>query len=287
MVFIKSQFDEKIAKKILANKETALLYLKELSNNINITELSNFKKKDIKDIWSLVIKYWDYNKSKDVIRTLFRNTMKYQTGTSSSDAINKLMEEWKKLGLGNLDWPCSQGQFDQFVQHINSLSDNGLIKDEKVKIAAVKYRRLKEINTVRNDYLETLIFEKNLNIVPTLSHNKGIDFFIDGESYDQKVSRSVTKEFMKDFGSNWKESAIKNPAKVAEYLYKYQDEGRFGHDPRLYIVYLDENIPVIKLKEKIDQIDLSKPIELTFEYNHDKVGKKQYKTKCFIILLSN
>jgi len=287
MVFIKSQFDEKIAKKILANKETALLYLKELSNNINIPELSNFKKKDIKDIWSLVIKYWDYNKSKDVIRTLFRNTMKYQTGTSSSDAINKLMEEWKKLGLGNLDWPCSQGQFDQFVQHINSLSDNGLIKDEKVKIAAVKYRRLKEINTVRNDYLETLIFEKNLNIVPTLSHNKGIDFFIDGESYDQKVSRSVTKEFMKDFGSNWKESAIKNPAKVAEYLYKYQDEGRFGHDPRLYIVYLDENIPVIKLKEKIDQIDLSKPIELTFEYNHDKVGKKQYKTKCFIILLSN
>ena len=42
-------------------------------------------------------------------------------------------------------------------------------KDEKVKIAAVKYRRIKEINTVRNDFIETLIFEKNENILPTLN----------------------------------------------------------------------------------------------------------------------
>jgi hypothetical protein len=42
----------------------------------------------------------------------------------------------------------------------------------------VKFRRLKEINTLRNDFLETLIFDKNQNIIPTLQHNRGVDFFI-------------------------------------------------------------------------------------------------------------
>lgn len=163
----------------------------------------------------------------------------------------------------------------------------GLAKDEKVKIAAVKYRRLKEINTVRNDYLETLIFVKNENIVPTLDHRRGVDFFIDGVSYDQKVAKSPTNEFKKDFGDDWKNYAKQNPLKVAEYLYTYQDEGRFGADPRLYVVYLDEDIAVHDLKNKIDSIDISQPSEITFQYNHKSTGTKQYKTTCFVILLSN
>jgi glycine cleavage system protein P-like pyridoxal-binding family len=73
-------------------------------------------------------------------------------------------------------------------------------KDEEVKIAAVKYRRLKELNTARNDYLETLLFEKNINIIPTLKHNKGTDFYIDGISFDQKVAKSPTQEFIKKYG---------------------------------------------------------------------------------------
>jgi len=180
-----------------------------------------------------------------------------------------------------------KGDFDNFVQRINASLESGILKDEKVKMAAVKYRRLKEINTVRNDYLETLIFEKNQNIVPTLDHRRGVDFFINGYSFDQKVAKSPTNQFKKDFGEDWKNIAKENPLKVAEYLYKYQDEGRFGADPRLYVVYLDEDIPVHSLKSKIDFIDISNPSEVTFEYGHKDLGLKQYKTNCFVILLSN
>jgi hypothetical protein len=71
-----------------------------------------------------------------------------------------------------------------------------------VKVAAVKYRRLKELNTARNDYLETLLFEKNTDIVPTLRHNKGTDFYIDGIAFDQKVAKSPTQEFIKKHGDS-------------------------------------------------------------------------------------
>jgi hypothetical protein len=284
--YIISRLTEDLAKKILSNKNNAFDYLKNLNKLVPNNEIENLKSNiPTEQIWKMVVKYWNYEISKDIIRNLFKKTVKYIKGKDSVIAIEQLIQEWKNLNLGEVSWPCSQGDFDGFVQRINNLSDSGLIKDEKVKVAAVKYRRLKEINTVRNDYLETLIFEKNENIVPTLDHRRGVDFFINGVSYDQKVAKSPTKQFMKDFGDNWKDFAIKNPIKVAEYLYRYQDEGRFGADPRLYIVYLDEDIPVLDLKAKIDEIDISKPQEVTFIYKHKDVGEKQYKTNCFVILL--
>jgi hypothetical protein len=145
---------------------------------------------------------------------------------------------------------------------------------------------LKELNTARNDYLETLLLKKNENIIPTLKHNRGTDFYIDGISFDQKVAKSPTKEFMKKYGNNWKEAAKNNPVEVAEHLYRLQDEGRFGYEPRLFVVYIDEDIPVIELKSIIDKIDIMKPIEVSFTYNHEKTGNRTYKTYCFIVLLS-
>ncbi len=288
MEYIISMLTENLAKKILANKDTAIKYLNELDRRVSIPELSNLKTSiSTNDVWKLVVKYWNYDISKDIIRNLFRQTDKYKRGIGSVEAISILRKEWEELNLGKLEWPCSQGDFDGFVQRINTLQENGIVKDEKVKIAAVKYRRLKELNTARNDYLETLIFEKNENIVPTLSHRRGVDFFIEGLSFDQKVAKSPTREFMKAYGANWREEAKKNPLKVAEYLYTYQDEGRFGADPRLYIVYLDEDIPILELKNKIDEIDISHPSEIVFQYKHKTGGVKQYKTLCFVILLSS
>lgn len=287
MEYIISQLSVDLAKKILANKDTALIYLKKLSEIKSIEEIKTVKKSlSTNEVWKLVVKYWDYECSKNIIRQLFKQTEKYKRGQESANAIAELLNEWKKLNLGKVEWPCSQGDFDNFVQRINALKETSFEKDEKVKLAAVKYRRLKELNTVRNDYLETLIFNKNENIVPTLSHTKGVDFFINGISFDQKVAKSPTNQFKKDFGENWKEYAKQNPLKVAEYLYKYQDEGRFGADPRLYIVYLDEDIPVIDIKNKIENINIEKPSEVNFEYNHKTGEKKYYKTNCFVLLLS-
>ena len=161
----------------------------------------------------------------------------------------------------------------------------GLIKDKKVKNAAVRYRRIKEINTLRNDFIETLIFQKNRNILPTLRHSLGVDFFIDGEQYDQKVASSPTKQFQKRFGDKWQQKAVESPHLVAQYLYQYQDEGRFGSDPRLLIVKLEEDIGVRRIKAILDKTDLTNPLEVSFDFKHKIGGVKSYKTKCFIILL--
>lgn len=147
--------------------------------------------------------------------------------------------------------------------------------------------REETVNTVRNDFIETLIFEKNENILPTLNHRRSVDFFIDGISFDQKVAKSPTNEFKRDFKDDWKNYAIEHPEKVAEYLYKYQDEGRFGADSRLLVVYLDEDVTIERIAEIIQETNLEEPLDVTFEYNHKSQGTKSYRVNCFVVLLFN
>ncbi len=299
MDYIKSKLSEDLAKKILGNRANASKYLVNLSRRKEIPEIkfrkvSRGKNKDSivldiddREILKTVVNSWDYELSKNIIRGIFKETEKYKNGIEANNAMEILIKEWKSLNLGIIAWPFSQGAFDDFVQRINSEKETGLVKDEKVKIAAVKYRRIKEINTVRNDFIETLIFEKNKDILPTLSHRKGTDFFIDGISFDQKVAKSPTNEFKKKFGGNWRDVAIKNPKIIAEYLYKYQDEGRFGADPRLLVVYIDEDVSIQRIKQVINEMDLNKPIEVNFTYKHKNIGAKNYKVPCFVVLLYN
>ena len=217
MEYIKSKLSDDLAKKIIGNQDNAIKYLLCL-NDIKpikslkfktITRGQNAGKKVLNmktsELWKAIVDSWDYEESKKIIRDIFKQTEKYKSGKEADKAMDILIKEWQSLKLGNIAWPFSQGAFDEFVQRINSEKENGFIRDEKVKVAAVKYRRIKEINTVRNDFIETLIFEKNNNILPTLNHRRGVDFFINGISFDQKVAKSPTNEFKRDFGENWKE----------------------------------------------------------------------------------
>ncbi len=299
MEYIKSKLSDDLARKIVGSQAKATEYLLRL-NDIKpipalkfktITRSKNAGKKvldlNTKGLWKVVVDSWDYEKSKKIIRDIFKETDKYKSGKEADEAMNVLIKEWETLKLGNIAWPFSQGAFDEFVQRVNSEKDSGLVKDEKVKVAAVKYRRIKEINTVRNDFIETLIFEKNENILPTLNHRRGVDFFINGVSFDQKVAKSPTNEFRRHFKDDWRDVAIKKPELVAEYLYKYQDEGRFGADPRLLVVYIDEDVSIDKIREIINKTDLNNPIEINFTYKHKNLGEKNYKVPCFVILLHN
>ena len=299
MEYIKSKLSDDLARKIVGSQEKATEYLLRL-NDIKpipslkfktITRGKNAGKKvldlNTKELWKAVVDSWDYEKSKKIIRDIFKETDKYKSGKEADEAMNVLIKEWETLKLGNIAWPFSQGAFDEFVQRVNSEKDSGLVKDEKVKVAAVKYRRIKEINTVRNDFIETLIFEKNENILPTLNHRRGVDFFINGVSFDQKVAKSPTNEFKRHFKDEWRKTAIEKPELVAEYLYKYQDEGRFGADPRLLVVYIDEDVSIDKIREIINKTDLNNPIEINFTYKHKNLGEKNYKVPCFVILLHN
>lgn len=295
---INNNMSEDIARKILGKKEYAEKFLLELEKKRNITlkkrKISRGKNKgkeklnySTKELWEKIVTEWHYNSALSIIREIFKTTKKYKNGKDADNAMKVLINEWNNLELGKIEWPFSQGAFDDFVQRINSENSKGTEKDKKVKEAAVKYRRIKEINTVRNDFIETLIFEKNKNILPTLNHRRGVDFFINGQSFDQKVAKSPTNEFKKKYKDTWLKKAIENPKIVAQYLYKYQDEGRFGADSRLLIVYLNEDIKVDRIKYIIDNFDLSKPVEIGFSYNHKTQGNKSYKVSCYIILLYN
>ena len=298
---IRLSISSETAKKILGNKNNALLFLESIGVEVSSAMSAS-------NVYGFVARHWDFEKGTQIIRNLFIQTEKYKNGKVADKAMEVLLEEWEKIQLGKVAWPFSQGNFDGFVQRLNSEQIDGLEKDDKVKEAAVRYRRIKEINTLRNDFIETLIFEKNENVLPTLSHRRGVDFFINGEQYDQKVGSSPTQQFIRDFEKGeggvvekldlrgasvvgdkppWKLTAINNPGLVAKYLYTYQDEGRFGADPRLLVVYLDESITAKRIKEILDGVDLINPLEVDFEYRHKTHGVKHYKTKCFVILLYN
>jgi len=76
---------------------------------------------------------------------IFLNKLKnIKDGKEADNAMDVLIKEWQSLKLGDITWPFSQGAFDEFVQRVNSEKENGFVKDEKVKVAAVKYRRIKE-----------------------------------------------------------------------------------------------------------------------------------------------
>ncbi len=299
MEYIKSKLSDDLARKIIGSQEKATEYLLRLNEIKPIPALKfktisrgqNASKKvlvlDTRELWKAIVDSWDYEESKKIIRDIFKQTEKYKSGKEADNAMDVLIKEWQSLKLGDIAWPFSQGAFDEFVQRINSENSTGIVKDDKVKIAAVKYRRIKEINTVRNDFIETLIFEKNNNILPTLNHRRGVDFFINGVSFDQKVAKSPTNEFKRHFKDKWREIAIKKPELVAEYLYKYQDEGRFGADPRLLVVYIDEDVSIDKIREIINKTDLNNPLEINFAYKHKVQGEKNYKVPCFVILLHN
>ena len=278
---IRNSLTEQTAKKILGSKIKALEYL----SRLNAVDTINPRMSSA-EIWSAVCDSWNYEDSKNVIRGMFKETDKYARGKNADVSMSEYIKEWDELGLGKVSWPFSQGDFDGFVQRINSaINVSAADKDTETKLAAIKYRRIKEINTVRNDFIETLIFEKNQSILPTLNHRRGVDFFIDGISYDQKVAKSPTAQFKSHYGDNWRATAIAHPELVAEYLYKHQDEGRFGADSRLLVVYIDEDVSIDKIGETINSTDLAHPSQITFDYNHKLSGPQSYNVSCFVILL--
>ncbi len=296
-VNIRSGISGEVAKKVFGNRGNAEQFLKALGAPVTSGMSAN-------EVFALVVQHWDYEKGLKIVRDMFIKTDKYKNGKAADGEMEVLINEWEKMKLGKIKWPFSQGQFDGFVQQLNTEKIGSAERDAKVKRAAVQYRRIKEINTLRNDFIETLIFEKNENILPTLAHRRGVDFFIDGEQYDQKVAASPTQQFIRDFekgegslteklghtvqdAANWRQTAIERPDLVAEYLYRYQDEGRFSADPRLLVVYLDEDICPQRIKEIVSAVDLTKPLKIQFEYKHKAHGEQQYEVHCFVILLYN
>ncbi|MBR3754115.1 MAG: hypothetical protein IKK49_03295 [Clostridia bacterium] len=271
-------------KKIFSNTENKKLYLRKLfykTGNSSKIEVQKGK------LDQQIIESWSYEESKSIIREMFRNHPKFIEQQKLDVEIDKAINDWNTLNLGDFEWPFSAMSFDQHVHTLNrnkSLSEQE--KDDIISKETIKFRRIKQINSLRNDFIESLIF-KNENIIPTLGNNKGVDFYINGEPYDQKVGKSVGKAFIKEYGQNYREIALANPELVAKSLYKNQDEERFGDEPRLLIVYLDSDVNSQSIQKQLDSIDFSAPYDITFDYKHSNNIVISHKTKCFVILLHN
>ncbi len=240
---------------------------------------------------------WDYEKDKKIVREIYFENNKYLTEKQYLDLKNYLVLEWTEKFGEEVSWPFSQGGFDDFIQRVHTQYSNDSFDksevneevDEIVSKAAIKFRRIKFLNTIINDYIEKMIIESNEDIIPTCSNSKSVDYYIDGVRFDQKVSKSPTKEFIGAYGEDtYKDYAKENPQEVARFLYQYQDEERFGSEKRLFVVFLDKvklNVDFDTLKNYLLQIETSSPYEIEFEYKHKSSGIKKYKTSAFVILI--
>lgn len=274
---------EKEIKKILSTKVLKQNYLSRLSSKKNIV-INNKGPEAI--INQTIINTWDYEISKNIIREMFTESPKYKQGKNCKKSIDDAITDWNQNNLGNFVWPFSAMNFDKRVVAINRMSISEDEKDNLVASEVIKFRRIKDINTMRNDYIEYLITSNNENIIPTLTHRSGVDFYINGEPYDQKVSKSVGSDFIKQYGKDYRTIAIQHPELVAKSLYEHQDGERFDAQPRLYIVYLDDNISNDQIEFLLSNIDFQNPHQIEFDYRHANV-LEHHSTHCFVVLLHN
>lgn len=271
-------------RRIFGNNENRKAYLRELfaqtSNPTRVRGTTNALNQQIIDTW-------DYEVSKRIIREMFKRHPKYAAQRGLKEKIDEAIKAWNDLGFGELEWPFSAAGFDQHVHMLNrNQAHSETEKDKILADEAIKFRRIKHINAMRNDYIEYLIFQ-NENIIPTLANNKAVDFYINGEPYDQKVGKSVGKAFMEAYGTEYREIALAHPEYVAKSLYENQDSERFGDEPRLLIVYLDSDVDSEKIEQQLSGINFNTPYRIEFCYIHTGAAQRHYVTKCFVVLLHN
>ncbi len=289
---IKSKIQPDDIKKIFGNSENKKKFLSMKGLEFKKT-FSKIK------LDKLIIDNWDYEIDKTIIRKMYFDKNKYLEFNKYEEIKNNLLKYWEEDFGDDISWPFSQGKFDDYIQRVHSSIDvcdfddkyKMKVIEEQISRDAIKFRRLKQLNLIVNDYIEKMIIESNEEIIPTFTNKKGTDFYIDGESYDQKISKSPTKEFKRDFESEpggYKAHAKRNPNLVAKYLYELQDEDRFGSNNRLFVVFLDNDkisFELAELKIYLHQFENLKPFEISFKYKHKSLGEKEHKANAYVILI--
>lgn len=269
-------------KKIFRNQELKTEYMVNLLEIIGSNESVSRTKAGID---RQIEATWNYELSKGILRRLFQASDKYFSFLNCGNEIDNTIRQWNELGYGELSWPFAAMNFDDRVHRINNSNLSEEEKDQLIASEVIKFRRIKDINAKRNNYIEYLIFENNDNVIPTFKNNKGVDFYINGEPYDQKVSKSVGNAFIKEHGQNYRQIAIERPELVAKSLYENQDEDRFGDEPRLFVVYLDNDVSAETTRDIIINTNFVEPIHIEFDYLHSKTNWIHHSTHCFIVLL--
>ncbi len=242
----------------------------------------------IGDVTDYIVKNWVYEPCRDTLRNMFVFTKKYKRGSIAKVLFKKFKELYDE---NNYDFPFTVNNFDDHLNNkvVYPSIDDITLLEELLTIFFGDIRKLtflKIFNTLRNDYLEYLIFGSSLDVIPTFSHKGGVDFFINGIGFDQKVSRSVTNQFKKHYGVNWRNIAIENPYEVCRYLMMYGDESRFSNVPRLFIVDIDGYYELDGIEKIVRDINFDAPHVVDYVYKHKSTGDKEYSCPVLCLLLT-
>ena len=131
-------------------------YLKEISKSLSTDILlKSFANNRMNDF---IISTWEYDNSKTILREMFKKTEKYLDNKSKKDRIDTAISQWKSMDLGEVVWPFAARQFDDNVHKLNRREDiSEEEKDELLCQDVIRFRRIKNISSLKNDYIEYLI----------------------------------------------------------------------------------------------------------------------------------
>lgn len=200
-------------------------------------------------------------------------------------------EDLKKelMKVKTFSWGVVQGQLDQkiqteYVRKIVRYED--LLNNVKAKLYDDVTNYV--ICTWFNHWTTVLIEEHistHPKVIPTIKNIKGIDIFFDGQPFDLKVTYLPKVYDPID--------AVRNPSRLAVWMYENQGAQRFGADNRLFVVLLDKDNPerswelkrdfdlvFQKIDNFFDKEKVSKDDEIVFTF-----GRRTYTavTKVLII----
>ena len=283
-----NNFKAEDIKKILGNKDNCIVLLK--LSGFDQTQIKEEKKKSAKILYEEIANNFSMKDVNKTARKMFKEIEKYKSGLRAYEMMKEKLAEWNELGLGEIKWPCGQNDFDKHTQSINNRNTiSSITKDEMIAKDAIKFRRIKEINTLRNDFIETTIFNSSDEVTPTLKHTGKGDFYVKGVKYDQKVAKSIGSDLSKliEKGEITKDDLINNPIPLLKWMYENQGEDRFDSDKRLYVIFLDpqEECTIGDIEKSIESSDiLNKSYKFTFKYGKGE-KEKDYETEAKLILI--
>ena len=295
---IKNGINREQVKSIFGNLPNQNMFLWFMRLEWNLPVKLNRKGEEVLDISKIgdvtdyIVNNWDYESCRDLIRNMFILEDKYQSGKECKEVFKDTVEKYRNDGHTDFDFPFVSNNFDSYVMN-NVVYPS--IKNPKLRKILIdklcdnvrKFTDLKLLNTLRNNYIEYLIFNSSLDFIPTFGQKKGIDFFINGYGYDQKVSRSVTNQFKKEYGDDWRTVAVENPYEVCRYLMMYGDEARFSNVPRLFVIDIDGNYELDGIEKIVSDINFDSPRIVDYVYNHKSTGDKEYSCPVICILLTD
>ena len=269
-------------KKIFGNKENAIEFLTTIGN----LPFKELKSTSPENIYNKILESWDYDVIKSVVRHLAkRNKYSFDEFTKNSNKYIFIKETIENEHLGNKDWAFNVIAYDKKLTSTIRKYDNFNEGLDKHILEIKKNYLIKSYIICRSFLYEYFIVKHNDNIIPTLSNNGELDFYFNGNRLDLKNASSVTDNFKIDHGEKWMRDALNNPQIVAKYLYENQNENRFGSNPRIFIVELENKIQSIEdIENECRNLNFGNPHKINFDYMIN--GEiKNYTTEALVVFV--